>query len=94
MSQPTPVPGDTPLLSICKQCGADISRSCLVGMIKLPTVVSGLPTIHRGELVPGPLRPVEATILLLLRPQRCPECNAPVLFQEQVRQQASSTTPQ
>lgn len=74
-----------PLLSICQGCQADISTSCLVGLIKLPTIVSGPPTIHEHRLVPGALIPAEATVLILLRPQRCPECGEPVLYENQTR---------
>lgn len=73
-----------PLLSICRECQADISRSCLVGFIKLPTMVSGPPTIHEHRVVPGALLPAEATVLVLLRPQRCPECGAPILYESQL----------
>lgn len=51
-------------------------------------MVQGPPTIHEHHLVPGPLLPAEATVLVLLRPQRCPECNAPVLYEQQVQRLA------
>jgi uncharacterized protein with PIN domain len=83
VAKPEETPRGQPLVTRCRACKADLGRASFIAIVDLP-VIEQVMTVGPGRsLVPGPGRVTMAKQIIMLHPQRCPECNHAMVYAEQ-----------